>query len=169
MYQLNDRAANVIGFFVCHELLLVGYYYQFVEGLDPCPLCIFQRVAFMLLALAFLAGAVYDGSKTYKQAVNGFGIFGGLMGIFLAGRHLYLQGLPADEVPACGPGLDYMMQLFSYIEVLQKVLSGSGECAEVSWTFLGLSMPGWAMVWFILFTAIFGWRVFTLSSTNKPL
>ncbi|MEP6634101.1 MAG: disulfide bond formation protein B, partial [Luteimonas sp.] len=71
-------------------------------------------------------------------------------GLAISARHVWLQHLPPDDVPACGPGLNYMMEAMPFLGVLRKVLTGSGECAKVDWTFLGLSMPEWSSIWFAL-------------------
>ena len=76
------------------------------------------------------------------------------MGAVIAGRHVYIQNMPATEVPACGPGLDYILDVFPLFEAIKMVFTGSGECAEVVWRFLGLSMPSWALIWFVLLGAL---------------
>ncbi|MEM9101876.1 MAG: disulfide bond formation protein B [Pseudomonadota bacterium] len=167
--MFNQRYINFLGFFICHELLLVGYYFQFVEGMEPCPLCIFQRVAFMAVGTVFLIAALHNPQSALLQRMyNGAGIAAALSGLGIAWRHIYLQGLPADQVPSCGPGLEYMMNIFSFSEVIQKVMTGSGECAEVSWRFLGITMPGWALIWFIGFTIFFVYRFWDVKPNEKP-
>ncbi|MDX1569845.1 MAG: disulfide bond formation protein B [Xanthomonadales bacterium] len=155
------RIAYFIGFLACCGLLGYAYYLQHVQFLDPCPLCIFQRIAFFGMAALFLLGAIHDpdgwGGRTYAMLIS----LAGLLGAALAGRHAYLQSLPPDQVPECGPGLTYMLDTLPFTEVLGRVLSGSGECAEVAWTFLGLSMPWWTLIWFVGLTGwalLFGWK-----------
>ncbi len=144
------RTLNGLGFLACAALLGFGYYLQYVQGLEPCPLCMFQRVAFMGLALVFLLAAMHHPAGTWGR--RSYGILLGLVaaaGGALAGRQLWLQSLPPDQVPACGPDLDYMLEAFPLMETILTVLQGSGECAEVSWTFLGLSIPGWTLLAFL--------------------
>ena len=92
----------------------------------------------------------------HNPARVGRRIYGALVGLFaafgaaVAGRHLWLQNLPPEQVPECGPGLNYMLETMPLTDALSKVFLGSGSCAEVHWTFIGLSMPGWTLVWFIL-------------------
>lgn len=118
-------------------------------GLEPCPLCIFQRVALMGTAGMLLLAALL-GFNTWLARIFGFlATAGAGAGVALAGRHIWLQHLPADQVPECGPGLDYLIEVFPLKDVLTQVLSGSGECAEVAWTFLGLSIPEWTLLAFI--------------------
>lgn len=142
----NPRLVNGLGLAAC--LLLLGYalYAQHGLGLEPCPLCIFQRVAVAGLAVVF-ALALLHGSR--GAAARGYALLLGavaLAGMGVAGRHVWLQNLPPDQVPACGPGLDYMMEYLPLRETLSMVLGGSGECAEVDWALLGLSMPAWVFI-----------------------
>ena len=124
-------------------------YNQYVEFLEPCPLCIFQRVAFIWMGvfalLAVLQNPAGWGRKLYSWLI----VLGAVFGAAVAGRHIWLQSLPPGDVPECGPGLNYMLDNFPLTEVLSTVLNGSGSCAEVSWNFMGLSMPMWTMVWYI--------------------
>ncbi|MEZ5561429.1 MAG: disulfide bond formation protein B [Gammaproteobacteria bacterium] len=140
------RGANAAGFLVCGALLGYALYAQYVLGLDPCPLCIFQRVALIGLGLLFLIAAVHAaGPRVRKLYAVLIGLVA-LAGSGVAGRQLWLQALPPERVPACGPGLDFMLEAFPVGEMLMTVLSGSGECAKVDWTLLGLSMPGWVLI-----------------------
>ncbi|RLA09830.1 MAG: disulfide bond formation protein B [Gammaproteobacteria bacterium] len=131
---------------------LIGFvlFLQHRLGLEPCPLCILQRVVFFGLAGVLLI-AFLHGPKDWGRWV--YGLAGGLVsviGVGVSGWHLRLQNLPADQVPACGPGLDFMMENFPLADAAQMIFQGSGECAEQLWSFLGLSMPAWALVWFLL-------------------
>jgi disulfide bond formation protein DsbB len=79
----------------------------------------------------------------------------------VAARHLYIQSLPPGKVPVCGATLDYMLEVFSPSEALRKVLTGSGECARIDWTFLGLAMPAWVLIWVLAlgaFGVLLNWR-----------
>jgi len=147
--QASRHLLNTVAFLFCAGLLAYGYYLQFHDDLEPCPLCIFQRIAFLVTGLLFLAAAIQApglaGSRIYAVLIS----LAGLTGAGIAGRHLWLQSLPAGEVPECGPGLDYLLEVFPLAETLKMVFTGSGECAEVSWSFLGLSMPGWALLNFL--------------------
>lgn len=118
-------------------------------GLEPCPLCIFQRVALMATGCMLLLAALLGFNKWLARVFGFLTTAAAGTGIALAGRHIWLQHLPPDRVPECGPGLDYLIEVFPMKDVLSQVLSGSGECAEVSWTFLGLSIPEWTMLVFI--------------------
>ena len=135
-------------------LLGFGYYLQFAQNLEPCPLCILQRLAFMALGLAFLLGAVIGPGRTGTRIVAGVGLLFAALGAGIAGRQVWLQSLPADQVPACGPGLDYMVENFPLLKALSMILRGSGECAENAWQFLGLGIAAWALVWFVMLGAL---------------
>lgn len=140
------RGANAAGFLVCGALLGYALYAQYVLGLNPCPLCIFQRVALIGLGLLFLIAAVHAAGPGVRKLYAVLIALVALAGSGVAGRQLWLQALPPERVPACGPGLDFMLEAFPVGEMLMTVLSGSGECAEVDWTLLGLSMPGWVLI-----------------------
>lgn len=132
---------------------------QHHEGLEPCPLCIFQRLAvigFGLVALlAWLHGPALRGRRLYA----GLQLLPLAWGLLVAGRHVWLQHLPADQVPSCGPGLDYWMAALPWQEVIRQVFQGSGECAKIDWTLFGLSLP---MMVLMLFVACLGTSLWQL-------
>lgn len=146
------RAQFLFGLFCCAALLLYAFYAQFNQFADPCPLCILQRVAMFGVGVVALIGAVHNPKSATGRRIYGVLAFlAAAIGAAIAGRHVWLQHLPPDQVPACGPGLNYMLESIpSKFEVLRKVLQGSGECAEINWTFLGFSMPEWTLLCFVL-------------------
>jgi len=119
---------------------------QHVLLLDPCPLCVLQRVAVIGLGAVFLIAALHNtsgwGTRIYALFLAAFAVGG----VGIAGWHVHLQNLPPSDVPACGPGLDYMLENFPVGDAMRMVFKGSGECAEVVWSFLGLSMPSWVVI-----------------------
>jgi disulfide bond formation protein DsbB len=147
---MSARRGNLLGFLACACLLAYAYYAQLVMHLEPCPLCIFQRVGVFALGVVFLVAALHDpaafGRRMYALLVS----LAALATIGVALRHLYIQSLPPDAVPACGASLDFMLKIASsygeVLGVLVKVLTGSGECAKVTWEFLGLAMPAWVLI-----------------------
>ena len=143
---MTARQGNLLGFAACAALLGYAYYAQFVLHLEPCPLCIFQRVGVFALGLVFLVAAAHDPAIWGRRAYAVLIVIAALATIGVAIRHLYIQSLPEGSVPACGASLDFMLKVFSLSEVLVKVLTGSGECARVTWSFLGLAMPGWVLI-----------------------
>lgn len=118
-------------------------------GLTPCPLCIFQRIGLMIMGGFALISALFNPKA---MAVRLLLWFGSLLGIgwatLVAARHVWLQHLPADQVPSCGPGLDYWLDTLPILQVFTEVFRGSGECATVDWTFMGLSIPEQSLILF---------------------
>lgn len=150
---MTPRLGYLVGFLVCAGLLAFALYLQHVQGEDPCPLCILQRIAFMAMAAVFLVGALHGPARRGAIAYSTLAVIAALIGGGIAGRQVWLQSLPKDKVPACGPGLEYMLDRFPLSQALQKILSGSGECAEAGWRFLGLTIAGWSLVWFVVLGA----------------
>jgi disulfide bond formation protein DsbB len=143
---MTARLGNFLGFLACAWLLAYAYYAEYVLHLEPCPLCIFQRVGVFAIGVAFLIAAVHDPSPLGRRV---YAVLIGLAALATVGvalRHIYIQNLPEGAVPACGASLQFMMKIFSLSEVLVKVLTGSGECARVTWRFLGLAMPAWVLI-----------------------
>jgi disulfide bond formation protein DsbB len=140
------RHVNFAGFGLCAGLIAYALYVQYVLHIEPCPLCIFQRIAVIAIGLVFLAAALHDPGKL------GARVYGVLMGLAalagggVAARHIYIQHLPADQVPACGAPLEQLLEVLPMRQVIEKVLRGDGECAKVDWTFIGLSMPEWVLI-----------------------
>ncbi|PIE83273.1 MAG: disulfide bond formation protein B [Candidatus Contendobacter odensis] len=141
---------NGLGFLICIMGLGVAYYAQFVLDLEPCPLCIVQRLILAVVGLVFLLAAIHDprgwGAKIYSVLLG----LTAAIGAGIAARHVWIQHLPPDQAPGCGPGLAYMLETFPLSETIQAVLTGSGECAEVAWRFIGLSIPEWTLLLFLV-------------------
>ena len=145
----SRRPAYALGALVCAALIGYALYVQHVQGLEPCPLCVFQRVAVIGCGIVFGIAALQGPSRRGAVVYALLTLVVAGIGAAVAMRHLWLQALPASEVPACGPGLDYMLETLPFADVLAKVFQGSGECATVDWRFLGLSLPGWTLVFFV--------------------
>jgi disulfide bond formation protein DsbB len=163
---MTARRGNILGFLACVALLGYAYYAQFVMHLEPCPLCIFQRIGVFFLGLMFLIAALHDPAAGGRRAYAALIALAALVTVGIAFRHLYIQSLPPGSVPACGANLDFMLKVFSLSEVLVKVLTGSGECAQITWRFLGLSMPGWVL---ISAAALGGWGVWANARRQPPV
>ena len=118
--------------------------------LQPCPLCMLQRVALLLTLLPLLAGVWLGRWRIAAAGCAVLAMLAALLGGGLAVRHLWLQQLPAEAVPECGPGLDYLLDTLPISEALGAALRGSGECAEVVWTLYSISIPGWTLIGFSL-------------------
>jgi disulfide bond formation protein DsbB len=143
----SRRLVNFLGFAVCCGLMGFALFAQHVLLLDPCPLCVFQRVVVISMGILFLIAALHNPTGAGRIVYSIVLAAVALAGVAIAGRHAWLQQLPPDKVPSCGPGLDYMLETLPFTEVLSKVFKGSGECAEIVWQFLGLSMPAWVLIW----------------------
>ena len=151
------RLANGVGFALCAALIAYALYAQYVLYLEPCPLCLFQRFAIMGMGVAFLLAVIYNPTrKTALAHAILLAIFA-LIGIAIAAWHIYIQSLPPGSVPACGASLSYLFDIMSFMDVLKKVFSGSGECAHVD-LFLGVSWPWWVV---IAMTGLGAWGVIT--------
>ena len=151
----NSRILHFLAFLVSVGLMGGALTLQHIVGLEPCPLCISQRIVVISIALAALIAAIHNpgsrGKRNYGRVIFFFGLFG----IGLAVRQLYLQNLPLDQAPACMPGLDYLVDVLPFNELIYVMFSGTGDCAEVQWRFLGLTIPGWTLVCFICYS-VFG-------------
>jgi protein dithiol:quinone oxidoreductase len=143
---MTARSANSLGALACAGLLAYAYYAQFVLHLDPCPLCIFQRVGVFAIGVIFALAAAHDPVGWPRRVYAGLLLLAALATIGVAARQLYIQSLPPGSVPACGASLDFMLKVFPLTDVLVKVLTGSGECAKVEWRLLGLAMPAWVLI-----------------------
>lgn len=119
-------------------------------GLEPCPLCWLQRFGFIGAGLVSLVAFLHDPRGVGRRVYGVFMVLTAGAGLGVAGRQLWLQNLPEDQAPACGPSVDYLLDVLPWFEVLQTALKGTGDCAEVVWRFLGLSIPGWTAVFFSL-------------------
>ena len=149
------------GFAACVALMATALWLQHVEGLEPCPLCVLQRGAVIVLGVVMLAGAVHDPGTVGRRAYGVLITVAAIAGAGVAGRHVWLQSLPPGQAPECGPGLEYMLGAFPLTDVIEMVLRGSGECAEVQWTFLSLSIPEWTLLMFVAFTLFGLWLIAT--------
>ena len=140
------RALNLGVFVICAALIAYALYAEYVLLLEPCPLCVFQRMSVVALGGVFLIAGLHHPKGKGRFVYAALVALAAGAGIAVAGRHLWLQSLPPDAVPACGPGFDYIIDSFPFLEALRLIFSGFGECATVDWRFLGLSMPAWVLI-----------------------
>lgn len=164
-FRWSFRAQFLAGFLGCAALIGYAIYTQLYQGLEPCPLCIFQRLAYAALGLVFLAGGLHaprgaGGRKAYGVLVA----LASLVGIGIAGRHVWLQLQPAGTAPSCGPPLSFLQETLGPLELVRKVLTGTGDCGTVDWTLLGISMPGWSLIGFVLLA---GWGLLAAFQRRK--
>ncbi|PJK02314.1 disulfide bond formation protein B [Lysobacteraceae bacterium NML75-0749] len=143
------RSRYLAGFLACAGLLAYALYVQFVEGLMPCEFCILQRIAFAALGGVFLVGGLHaPKAKAGRRVYTGLASLAALAGAVVAGRHLWVQLFP-PEIPTCGAGLEFRVAQQGWLGAIQKVLTASGDCSMIDWTFLGLGMPGWTLLWYL--------------------
>jgi protein dithiol:quinone oxidoreductase len=140
------RRLNLLGVALCLALLAYAWYAQAILHLEPCPLCIFQRVGVAASAVLFVLAALHHPRGWGAPVYGALLVLAALATMGVAARHLWIQHQPEGAVPACGATLSYMLEVFPLADVIRKVLSGSGECARITWSLLGLSMPGWVLV-----------------------
>lgn len=143
---MSRRLLNAFGFLICAGLLGYAWYAQAHLGLDPCPLCIFQRVGVAAIGMVFLVAALHGPRGWGARIYGALLLIAVALTIGVAARHVWIQHQPEGSVAACGATLDYMLDIFPLTDVIRKVLTGSGECAKVTWRFLTLSMPTWVLI-----------------------
>jgi disulfide bond formation protein DsbB len=141
----------IYAFIVSSCCALLGYalYTQYFDGLHPCPLCITQRAFFVLTALVALLALIIHPQQKGRYLSAGLMVLFTTLGGAVAYRQVWLQSLPADQAPACGPSLEYMFANLPFGEAFSTLMIGDGNCAEIVWTLFGLSMPNWSLFAFI--------------------
>ena len=148
LQSIPPRLLYALPALACAGLLGFGYYLQYFEGQDPCPLCLIQRGFYYGVLAVFTVAALHGPRKTGHAVYCAIGAVLALGGFGVAVRHVWLQHLPIDQVPACGPDLFFMVENFPLRRILEKLFLGSGQCAEVHWRFLGLSIAEWSLACF---------------------
>ena len=151
----SRRAGYFLGFTVCAALMSYAFFLQYALDVEPCPLCMFQRAALVAMGAVFLIATLHGPARTGAWMYAVLQLILGAAGIGLALRHLWIQSLPADQVPACGMGIGYMFETLPFFDVIERTLKGSGECARVDLV-LGLSIPAWTLA---LFTLLIVWSL----------
>lgn len=155
--MLHPRTLLFAIFFICVGLMLGGMYFQYVMDLAPCPLCITQRVFICTVGFVALLAALQCPGRTGVRIYALLGLMSSVIGGGVSARHTWLQSLPEELAPACGPGLSYMFETLPFRDALEVLFRGDGNCADISWSFLGLSIPGWTLFWFIILAGINIW------------
>ncbi len=147
MLNISRSQGNWLGFVICAGMMAYALFAQHVLKLEPCNLCIFQRIAVIGMGLWFLVAALHGGATQTVRRI--YGTLLGLVaafGVAVAGRHVYIQSLPADEMAGCGPGLDYLMDTFPLGDAMRAVFFPTGRCSDIDWSLFGLSMPAWVLI-----------------------
>ena len=159
--------AWLLSIFAVVCLLGYGYYLQYVEYLDPCPLCITQRLFYMLIAgVSVLAIAAYS-KRGIQRLMSVLFMVSAIGGIATAARQVWMQHLPPEKVPECGLGLQHWLENESLLGVVVLLFQGDGNCAEVHWRFLGLSIGEWSLGWFIAFFLLGLFLFFKLGAEKR--
>lgn len=168
---VSNRWFNVAMVLFCASLIGAALYFQYVDNMNPCPLCIFQRVVVMALGVVFLVKALHHPKpeSKWQWGYGGLLLLVATVGVIIAGRHVWLQSLPEHLVPACGPALDFLMEALPFLEVIEVVMQGSGECAkDDGWRLLWLTMPQWTLIVFCGFTLLSLFNLWTRWQQRKP-
>ena len=155
------RSQYLLGFAICAALLGYAFYVQFQLGIQPCPFCIFQRICFAALGLVFLIGGLSSPrSAGARKGWSLLAMVAAAAGVSYAGRHAWVQLYP-PELPSCGPGLNFIVEQHSWLGAARQVLLATGDCSNIDWKFLGLSMPMCPPLWFValgLWALYAGWK-----------
>ena len=154
MLKIKARIWFLLGALACLSLLSMGAYFQLIQGLEPCPLCISQRLAILLTGIIFLIAGLHNPAPVGIKLYALLGTLSALFGASISTRHVWLQHLPPDQVPECSPGISFMLQNFPLFDTVKLMLNGTGDCAKIDWTLLGFSMPAWTLVAFLSLAAL---------------
>lgn len=141
-------------------MLFARVYLQAHLGLDPCPLCMTQRLFVVCWGAVALVGILHNPADPGARVYAALCAASAYLGALVAARHVWLQRLPEDQVPACGPPLDYLLENFPLRDAINTLLMGDGNCAEVAWTLFGLSIPAQTLLVFCVALAVALWLVF---------
>ncbi len=149
MFPPSIRISFFIIAFACFAATVAALIMQYGFDMEPCPLCISQRIFVILVGITALLGGIFGLSRLGSRLASLFGIVFAFIGGSISARHVWIQNLPEDQVPLCGPGLAYMFETRPFFDALGLLFKGDGHCADVSFSFLGLTIPGWTLVFFI--------------------
>ena len=167
MSFLFKNPRRVYGLMIAYSagLITTAFFFQYYLLLEPCMLCYLQRFAAILVGLIGLVGYIHNSKKIiFFRSYLGISIVSVLLGIGLSIRQLYLQSLPEELVPSCAPDMGYLLDSLPFFEVLLMAIQGDGNCAEVLWDFLGISIPGWTLIGFL---AVLAYLLKALQIVNK--
>ena len=154
MSEISVRQLNTCVFTCVFGLLSYAAFSIVFLGLEACPLCVSQQFFFLLVGLVSFISIYHNPNTKWLKIYAAIAISSAITGLFIASRQLWLQSLPAELVPACGPSLEYILDVFPFADILKSLFIGDGSCSEIDWSFLGLSMAGWAFIWFSSFILI---------------
>ncbi len=151
MNTLSIRFTYFIGFLLIAVLLGMAAYLEVYEGINPCPLCVLQRIVLIALGVIFFFAMVLKSNKIGQWIFGSMATLISLGGILLSGRQVWLQHMPQNGMGECGISLQYIFKIFPFTEAIQHVWKGGIECSQHDWEFLRLSLAEWSFIWFIVF------------------
>lgn len=154
---MSTRSLYIAGFCTIVLLLLISLWVQYYDGFIPCPLCTLQRFSFGLLGIWFFIGIWIHRNRVARIIISLLSIFTATLGIFFAGRQVWLQWFTTENSAECGVSIQYMLHVLSFKDAAQKIFAGSAECVQDGWNFLFLNMAEWSLVWFILLFILSGY------------
>jgi disulfide bond formation protein DsbB len=156
---LSPQFAFVIGMLACLGVLASAYAIEHIYDIEPCPLCVLQRIVYWIMAVVCLLGAYHNSKTLVRYCYSLSALLLGIVGILLSGRQIWLQHLPIGEVPSCTAGLDRLLEVYPVLDVLKMVFTSSGECSVVNFTILGLSLAETSFISFGLLTLVSIWII----------
>jgi disulfide bond formation protein DsbB len=146
---LGGRTGYLLGFIISFGVVGIALYLQQQHNLEPCPLCIFQRIAFMVLGLLFLIAALHNPARTGRRVYGLLQFIAAAVGIGIAARHTWIQANPDKVMTECGAGMGYMFENFPLERALTWVFKGTGECTAMDWSMFGLTIPQLSLIAFV--------------------
>lgn len=149
MNLASPRSLFFLAFLGCLALMGGALYLEHSVGLEPCPLCIVQRIFVILFGLVSLIAALHGPAAPGRRIYAGLALLLAGAGAATSGRQIWLQGIPPEQLPSCLPSLEYMMEALPFQEIVRQVLHGTADCAEVNWTLFGMSVPEWSLLAFV--------------------
>ena len=164
--SVTYRQTNVLIAIACALLIATALYMQYEMGMPPCPLCITQRIFIVVVGIFALLAAIHNPPALGRNVYGVLAIIAALVGAGVSLRHVWIQGLPEDLVPACGPDLAYMFDAFPLFDALRLLFQGDGNCADISWQLLGLSMPAWVAICYAGLIVVNIWQLLRARQTE---
>ena len=159
---MRNRSRIVFGaiFLACALLIGIALFLQEQQGLEPCPMCILQRYAFIAIGIVALVAAIHGpGAGVALRVYGALVVLLAVAGGGVAVRHSYLQHFP-PKFESCGTDLDFLISTFPLAQALPKIFAGTGSCSKIDWRMLGLTIPEWALVWFVAIAIAATWAAF---------
>lgn len=157
MSQLKSRTIFGLGAVASAGLMAVALYLQYFMELEPCPLCMVQRGFVILFGVLCLLAAIHGPGRRGNRIYAGAALLSCFGGAAAALRQIWLQTLPPDQLPSCLPSFDYMLEAFPMLDIVRLTLMGTADCAEVTWTLLGLGLAEWSLLSFIAGAGLSVW------------